>query len=338
MNFISEKRIVRAIAYAIALCVIIAFSANSFCTVFKGEPVEEGKENKGTAKVISGKASGLPALVGPKKMVAVGTFENKAGFRAEWDLGEGMAEMLTTALVQTNRFIVLERPEVKKILEEQDFGATDRTTKEGGAQIGKILRAQILVSGAITEFSSVVDDQGIGLKTDKIGLGFKQQKAHVAVNIRMYDTTTGEVLFSERVEGKATKNAIEADYANKDFAIGGQKFWATPLGEATQQCIDNAIFFIASKMQNVQWQGSIIKADDAKVYINAGSQAGVKVGDSFVVYSKGEELIDPETGLNLGSEEEKAGRITVVEVKEKYAVCTIDEGEGFKREDIIRLK
>ena len=67
-------------------------------------------------------------------------------------------------------------------------------------------------------------------------------------------------------------------------------------------------------------------------------QAGITAGDSFVVYSKGEELVDPETGITLGSEEEKAGRITVASVKEKYSVATIDEGEGFKRGDIIRLK
>ena len=325
------KRTMKVTVFATVLLIICTISLQAVGTVFKGKPPKGGT---GKAKLIST----LPPLKGPKKTVAVGSFENKAGFRGEWSLSEGMEEMLTTSLVQVNRFIVLERPEVEKILEEQDFAASDRTTKEGGAKTGKILRAQILVSGAITEFSSKVDETGIGLSTEKLGVGFKQQKAHVAINLRMYDTTTGEVLYSERVEGKATATGIAADYQNRDFGIGGKKFWATPLGEATQQCIDNAVFFIASKMRDVQWQGSIIKADEAKVYINAGSQAGIMSGDSFVVYSKGEELIDPETGITLGSEEEKAGRITVVGVKEKYSIATIDEGGGFERGDIVRLK
>ena len=271
-------------------------------------------------------------------MVAIGSFENKSGFKGEWDLSDGMEEMLTTALMKTDRFMVLERPEVKKILEEQDFAASDRTTAEGGAKTGKVLRAQVLVSGAITEFDSKTDDQGIGFSTDKIGIGVKQTKAYVAINIRMYDTTTGEVLFSERVEGKSSKTGIAADYTNKDFSIGGGKLWSTPLGEALQQCIDNAVFTIASKMQDVQWEGKVVLYKDGKVYVNAGKDAGILKDDSFIVYSKGEELIDPDTGITLGAETEKAGRITVVKVEDKFSVAIVDEGDGFERGDIIRLK
>lgn len=331
---LSGNRVLNGITFVVVIIAIFTFSSTAMSAVFKGKPVDEGK---GTATVVSS-VSSLPMLKGPKKTVAVGSFENKAGWSSEWSLSDGMEEMLTTSLVQTNRFIVLERPEVQKLLEEQDFAASDRTTAEGGAKTGKVLRAQILVSGAITEFSNKVDETGIGISTSKIGGAFKQQKAHVAINLRMYDTTTGEVLYSERVEGKATATGIAADFQNKDFGIGGSKFWATPLGEATQECIDNAVFFIASKMQDVKWEGSVIKADDVKVYINAGSQAGVLSGDSFVVYSKGEELVDPETGITLGSEEELAGRITVVDVKEKYSVATVDEGGVFERGDIVRLK
>ena len=69
----------------------------------------------------------LPAPSGPKKAIAVGTFENKAGGWANWDLGTGMAEMMTTALIRSNAFIVLERPEIEKVITEQDFGVSGRT-------------------------------------------------------------------------------------------------------------------------------------------------------------------------------------------------------------------
>ena len=325
------ERTMKVAVFAAVILIICTVSLQAIGAVFKGKPP---KGDAGKARLIMT----LPPLKGPKKLVAVGSFENKAGWKSEWNLSEGMEEMLTTSLVQTNRFIVLERPEVKKMLEEQDFGASDRTTKEGGAKIGKVLRAQILVSGAITEFSTKTDDAGIGIATDKFGVAVKQQKAHVAINLRMYDTTTGEVLFSERVEAKAKATGIAADYHNKDFAIGGGKFKATPLGKTTQECIDKAVFFIASKMQDVEWQGSIVTVKEGKVYVNAGEKTGIVKGDSFVVYSKGEELVDPETGITLGSEEEKAGRITIISVKEKYSIAIIDEGEEFKRGDIVRLK
>ncbi len=285
-----------------------------------------------------GGATALPPLKGPKKLIAVGSFENKSNWTGQWKLGEGFVEMLTTSLMKTNRFVVLERPEVDKVLEEQDFGASDRTTKEGAAKIGKILRAQILVSGAVTEFETTTKDTGIGVTTRHIGVGGKISSAHVAINLRMYDTTTGEVLFSERVEGKAQRGGIAVDYTNKDFAIGGKHFVKTPLGEATQKVIDNAVFLIASKMQDVQWQGYIVKVSDGKVYINAGKNMNVMKGDTFTVYSKGEELVDPETGMTLGFEEEKIGKITVVKVEDKYAIATVDEGEGMERGDILKYE
>ena len=48
---------------------------------------------------------------GPKARVAVARFTDKSNDSRWWrkEIGEGMADQLTTALVSTNRFIVLER-------------------------------------------------------------------------------------------------------------------------------------------------------------------------------------------------------------------------------------
>jgi len=54
-------------------------------------------------------------------------------------------------------------------------------------------------------------------------------------------------------------------------------------------------------------------------------------------------LIDPETGLSLGSEEKIVGRIRVTEVKEKYSIAEIvseykETAGTIKGGDIIRDK
>jgi len=300
--------------------------------VFSGTPVEPGSPT-------AAKLTGLPPIVGPKKLIAVGSFENKTSFSGQWNLGDGMAEMLTTALIQSARFIVLERPEVEKILKEQNFAASDRTTGTGGAKLGKVLRAQILVMGAITEFSQNTQDSGVGFATDKVGLGVKVNKAHVAINLRMVDTTSGQVLYSERVKSEVKRSGVSVDYSSSDFAIGGSHFKKTPLGEATQKAIDQAVMYIAKKMQGLPWKGRIVLVkEDSKIYINAGRQGAIKPGMTFTVYRPGEELIDPETGLNLGSEETLLGRISVVEVKDKFSIAIAEEGEGFDRNDIIRYE
>jgi len=280
----------------------------------------------------------LPPRVGPKKLIAVMDFENKAGVASKFRIGSGMAEMLTTALINSDRFIVVERRAIQDVLAEQDFGASSRTAQEAAARFGKILNAQILVRGAVTEFSQTSTGGGQAFRYQGFSLGMSGRKAHVAVNIRLYDSTTGQVLDSQRCEGSAGSSGLSFAYSESDWAVGTSTFQATPLGEATQAAINKAIYFIIMRMQDVSWEGRIVKAAGSVIYLNCGVNSGIKVGDNFSVYKQGEELIDPETGISLGSEVSKIGSVQVVEVQDKFSKATIISGVGFKRGNVIRFE
>jgi len=58
---------------------------------------------------------------GPKARIAVGDFQVKAA-GATIEIGDGLREMLLTALFNSNRFIVLERQAVQDVMLEQDLG------------------------------------------------------------------------------------------------------------------------------------------------------------------------------------------------------------------------
>ena len=60
--------------------------------------------------------------------------------------------------------------------------------------------------------------------------------------------------------------------------------------------------------------------------INRGSNS-VKIGQRFTFYLKGEELIDKQSGENLGALEIKVGRGKIVDVNPKYSTVKLDEGE-----------
>ena len=280
----------------------------------------------------------LAPLKGPKKNIAVMDFENKAGVYSDWDLGTGMSEMLTTALVDSDRFIVVERQAISDVLMEQDFGASGRTTEAGAAKIGKILNAQVMIRGAVTEFSTNTSGMDTGFSVAGIGLGFSSSSAHVAVNIRIYDVTTGEVIDSIRCEGKANAAGASASYSG-DFSLRGGGFVKTPLGKATQKVINEAVYKIAAKMADVPWQGKIVTVKGDTIYLNVAGKANILPGNEFVVYNKGEELIDPDTGISLGSEDSKVGRIQVVSVEEKFSKADMVSGDinSVKRGDIVSM-
>jgi hypothetical protein len=74
-------------------------------------------------------------------------------------------------------------------------------------------------------------------------------------------------------------------------------------------------------------------------YLNAGATSNVRVGDVFMVYAKGEDLVDPDTGLKLGSDEKMIGSIQVITVQEKFSIGTIRGGTGaMKRGDLVKVR
>ena len=198
---------------------------------------------------------------GPKARIAVADFEDKMSssgqYRAEY--GRGMADMLATALFNTNRFIVLERQKLTYILTEQDLGASGRIKRETGAPIGELEGAELLVVAAVTGFDPGVAGGGgsaggvlggllgarAGQTLGNIAGGFRQ--AHVAIDLRIVDTKTGRVVAANSAQGSATDFSGSLGVANTTFggALGG--FAKTPMEKAIREAIEASVNFVASQ-------------------------------------------------------------------------------------------
>lgn len=77
--------------------------------------------------------------------------------------------------------------------------------------------------------------------------------------------------------------------------------------------------------------------DEYKVAINRGVDQGVKVGDTYLIYAIGPELIDPETDESLGDLEIVRGRAVVRHVQDKVSTLeTIEFDETPGRRKIIK--
>lgn len=96
------------------------------------------------------------------------------------DLGEGVAEILRTTLMETGKYTVVERSMLKAALEEQKLslsGAVDQTTAVG---IGRILGAQLVAVGSVVKMS----------------------ERSYTLNIRFVDVATGEVISGKKLTTK----------------------------------------------------------------------------------------------------------------------------------------
>jgi curli biogenesis system outer membrane secretion channel CsgG len=289
-----------------------------------------------------------PALAeksgGLKKRVAVVDFEDKTG-HGGWHIGSGMADMLTTALVKSGNFMVIERQQLEQVMKEQKLGLSGAVTPQSAAQVGKLLGVELIVLGSVNEFGQKESSVGgsVGSKVSKgmFGLnkvGVETKTARVGMDIRLVNTTTGEIVAADGFAEEESKKGL--DVGTDDFAFSNDsRFDETLSGKATRKVVNKVVEMITKAMDKLPWSGKILKVNtDKTVMLKPGAEGGVKVGDEFNVFSQGEEIIDPDTGLSLGSEEKQVGTIEVVEAKDKYATAKVVSGSGFKMGDMVREK
>lgn len=183
---------------------------------------------------------------GPKANVAVGDFQVKAA-GATNAIGDGLREMLMTALFNSNHFIVLDRQAMKDLILEQDLASSRRAERGTGPSRGHIEGAEIYLYGVVSEFEP--DSGGAGLSlfggSIPLSLGGGTKNSHMAIDLRATDTRTGRIIFATRVEGKTT------DYnANIGTTLGGGSaelpvslgtYANTPMEKAIRACIDQAV-------------------------------------------------------------------------------------------------
>jgi curli biogenesis system outer membrane secretion channel CsgG len=189
---------------------------------------------------------------GPKARIAVGDFQVKAA-GAPMVIGDGVREMLTTSLFNTNRFIVLERQAMQDVLLEQDLGASGRVRRDTVAPIGRIEGAQLLVYGVVSEFQMGQSGTGlsIGIPNVPLSLGGSVQNAHMAIDLRLVDTATGRILFATRVEGKASDYSggvtTQFGWRRAPVPVSLGSYQNTPMEKAIRVCIETAVAHLCNQ-------------------------------------------------------------------------------------------
>ena len=270
-----------------------------------------------------------------KKRVAVSRFEDRAGTGYN-HLGEGVADMLVTALVKSNKFFVLERQELEKVLGEQKLGESGLVTAETAPKLGKLLGVELLVVGSVSEFGTKESQVSGGISF--LGGGIKRKTSRAVVDIRLINTVTGEIVAAEKEEGEESSTGIAVRYEDIDF--NNMDSWDdTDIGKACRKAIDGVVELIVNNMASIPWSGKVLKVNaDGTLLMKPGSEGNVKVGMEFDIFRIGESIKDPDTGLDLGAEETKIGKVKVVEdaLKGKAAKAKIVDGKDIQINDIVR--
>ena len=272
-----------------------------------------------------------------KPTVAVMDFENKTPYGG-WSLGRGASDMLNTELVKIGKFRMMERDRIASVIKEQKFGASGLVDPSTAARIGKVIGVEYIITGAVTEYGqSRAGGGGRG-----VDVGTKGYNA--AVDIRLVNTTTGEIVFADSASHSLASVNVRV------FGIGGgESYDEKKATEAMREAIKKLVAKIAEVPIDstgekgpsgaVDLEKTLIADIDGNIVtLNKGKNAGYRIGQEVGVYRQGKVIKDPATGKVINIRYEKLGVIKLTKVDSGFAEGKIISGSGFQVNDEIRTK
>lgn len=189
------------------------------------------------------------AAMAQKPSLGVAEFTNDTS--ASWwysDVGRDLSGMLTNELAGTGKFKVVERAKLEKVLDEQDLADSGRVDKKTGAKIGKLTGAQYLVYATVSAFDQQSRGTGGGLSFKGISVGGKKEDAYIAVDLRVVDTTTGEISYVRTIEARASSYGVSGGLSRGGFSGGLSKYENTPTGKAIRGMITYIVDYLSCVM------------------------------------------------------------------------------------------
>ena len=275
------------------------------------------------AVVVPGLAVSAAGQSADRVRVAVMNFENNSTWSYWGDnLGAAAADELTTQLFRSGKFSVIERAQIDAILAEQDLGASGAVTSDTAAQLGQLLGVQLILTGSITQFS-------IERVSGRFGrLGGSYSRAETMLDVRMVNTTTGEILMAEEGQGQKRFGGgfFRGAGVEREFDAGiAQESLRPAVEEVVGKIVAQADQFASLKL--VVPAGQIVGVREGSFYINRGDNFGVQAGQRYDVYRVIDEITDA-NGNVFDRITEKVGTLEVTRVLSQSTICSLVEGEA----------
>jgi len=287
----------------------------SLATVIKDDDIEVGdlvKRSSLKQAELSDDASitGVmqqPSINSARPTLAIGRID----FFSVRDSGKQSPQIFTDTLISsltnTKRFDIVDRQELDQLLTEQE--AT--LMKEGRSlpsAIGTLIGADYLALGTVSDLLMSEKE----LKIPGSSQVFTQVSGVVEGNIRITDVNTGVVLESRKISISRTLQAgVKGDFLVSQLA--------DDFSRTAVQTILNAIYPFKI----------IAVSQDGTIYINRGKDGGFSEGDIFNVFRQGRAIVDPDSNRNMGYEESKVGKLSIIDVEDTRSKAVLLSGGPF---------
>jgi curli biogenesis system outer membrane secretion channel CsgG len=253
-----------------------------------------------------------------KRKVAMARFSNETkygqGFFYDENndrLGKQAMDILSSKLTATEKFIMLERVDLVQLTKEKQMGDLDSLN----------IPADYLVLGSITEFGrKATSDVGVFSRS-------KKQTAQAKVTIRLVDVQTSRIVYSEEGEAEA--------FSEAETVVGLGKtadYDATLNDKVLTAAISKLVSNVAENLLDKPWRSYLLSYQDGNYIISGGSLQGIREGDTFTVYQRGQKVKNPQTGIMLELPGKEVGALKVIslvpgDAVTELSICSKVSGE-----------
>ncbi len=184
--------------------------------------------------------------------------------------------------------------------------------------------AQFVLSGVIRDFKIESTDyvRGSGIMAQfKSALRDVIARRSVGIDVFVHDGFTGALLFQHRY----TQSILGDVSLPAGYTVGNERFESSPAGHAISEIIHQASDDVRSLFGCYPFSARVAQVNSNQIFIAAGAQDKIKVGDRLMVYSAG---FTHTAGMGFN---ESLGILTITDVGPTMASGAMESTIGIVR-------
>lgn len=209
----------------------------------------------------------IPIAEKPRIAIVDFQIKDEQGQKA---LGVAMSDLLIDALVETRRYLVVERSALQTIRQEQIMALSGQVDAATGAEVGKLIGAEYLVVGMVSKFEEKALGGGLGSIVGGTALGgVGAYTSELGITVRIINATTGEIVASEKINQKESSRGLTTVTTATGGSAGGGLYRSKSMQTAIEKAIVKAAEVIGEQILGGQEAASADSTGATKIEVVA---------------------------------------------------------------------
>jgi hypothetical protein len=243
------------------------------------------------------------------------------------DLDNGIPREINNLLMESNQFIGINatnialypRPDLAPNFQDRDAYQSSKVL-----QVANKSGAQFVLSGVIRDLEIASDEYMNGSGIEALVNSWERHlsgKRNIGIDVYVHDGMSGALLLQRRYVDKSEGSVmIPASYT-----VGSDGFRTTETGKKITEIINKASHDIEQALNCYPFATRIAEINGNKIFIDAGAQEKLNIGDQLIVYGTASSDLHLDGGSSfIQNDKQPVSVLTIQSITPRYAIGTIE--------------